>query len=127
MAQVNYYYPTIAYEQELEKRKELFIHSEKTGLDESTGIKCSRAFADFRTYRHETIPNDFDMSKYELVYSETDNTINSIDDFEKQAQANNCSIKQYIIDQVRRDFNNGDIVEINELRYYCLTTGWKQV
>ena len=126
MAKINYYFPKISYEQELERRHEQFQCSNIIGLDKSTGIKHSKMMG-WDIYTHEDIPNDFDITKYEIVHSEIDNSINNIDDFERMAQNQNHSNITNSSCNTRREFRNGDIVEIDGLKYYCLTVGWKQV
>ena len=130
MSQINYYFPKLSYEQELEERL-LHLHcTNVTGLDTTTGIKHS-VIMGCDMYTHEDVPNDFDMSKYEIVYSETINDINNVNDFdmyvntlaERKQKSHITNSSQF----ARREFGNGDIIEINGLKYYCLTFGWKQV
>lgn len=126
MGMINIYFPTIQYEEELEKRKDALRAFAGAKFDPSTGIRKISMPMGWEMSVQEDTPNDFDISKFELVGSIDIPSVNSIEDFDKFAEANpTYNYDDATASPLRREVRNGDIIEINNVRHYCLTHGWK--
>ncbi len=128
MGIINIYFPSIQYEHELQKRQDALRTFAGAKFDPSTGMRKVQMPMGWEMTVLEDTPNDFDISKFELVCSVDMPSVNSIEDFDKFAEENpTYDYQSAAASPLRREVGNGDIIEINNVKHYCLTSGWKVV